>query len=125
VSRKSGRQGNQGWGQIRVLQPRRALARVDLEPESEGPALAAGHESLGPRWPCTALVLGDEGDNEPLPKVGDISAVVDAKNRRVAAIELTDVRVVRLADVDLKHALDEGEGDSRDDVLEGLVKLSA
>jgi uncharacterized protein YhfF len=25
--------------------------------------------------------------------------------------ELTDVRVVRLADVDLRHAVDEGEGD--------------
>jgi len=29
----------------------------------------------------------------------------------VAAIELTQVRVIRLADVDLQHALDEGEGD--------------
>ena len=29
----------------------------------------------------------------------------------IAAIELTQVRVIRLADVDLQHALDEGEGD--------------
>src|ERR1022692_5007330 len=31
--------------------------------------------------------------------------------RSTSAIELTDVRVVRLADVDLQHVLDEGEGD--------------
>ena len=49
--------------------------------------------------------------NEPLPKVGQLSAVVDSQGRRVAAIEVTEVRVVRLADVDLQHALDEGEGD--------------
>lgn len=36
--------------------------------------------------------------------------VVDSEDRRVAVIELTEVRVVRLADVDLRHALDEGEG---------------
>ena len=41
-----------------------------------------------------------------------MSAVVDSQSRRVAAIEVTDVRVVRLADVDLQHVLDEGEGDT-------------
>ncbi len=65
----------------------------------------------GAKTSTSALVLGFEHDNEPLPKVGDISAVVDSTARRVAAIELTEVRVVRLADVDLQHALDEGEGD--------------
>jgi uncharacterized protein YhfF len=49
-------------------------------------------------------------DPAPLPAVGDRSAVVDSAGRRVAAIEVTDVRVVRLADVDLAHARDEGEG---------------
>lgn len=43
--------------------------------------------------------------------MGQLSAVVDSDGRRVAVIELTDVRVVRLGDVDLQHALDEGEGD--------------
>jgi uncharacterized protein YhfF len=36
--------------------------------------------------------------------------VVDSDGRRVAAIETTEVRVLRLADVDLQHAVDEGEG---------------
>jgi uncharacterized protein YhfF len=37
--------------------------------------------------------------------------VVDSADRRVAVIETTGVRVIRLADVDLQHVLDEGEGD--------------
>jgi uncharacterized protein YhfF len=49
--------------------------------------------------------------DEPLPVVGNVSAVVDSDGRRVAAIEITEVRVLRLADVDLQHAIDEGEGD--------------
>jgi uncharacterized protein YhfF len=56
-------------------------------------------------------VLGYERANEQLPSVGQLEAVVDSADRRVAAIELTEVRVVRLADIDLQHVLDEGEGD--------------
>jgi uncharacterized protein YhfF len=65
----------------------------------------------GAKTSTSALVLGYERDHEPLPEVGQVSAVVDSDGRRVAAIELTDVRAVRLADVDLQHVLDEGEGD--------------
>jgi uncharacterized protein YhfF len=56
-------------------------------------------------------VLEYERENEPLPKAGQLLAVVDSADRPVAAIEVTQVRVIRLADVDLQHALDEGEGD--------------
>jgi uncharacterized protein YhfF len=49
-------------------------------------------------------------ENEPLPVVGERAAVVDSDGRRVAVIETTGVAVVRLADVDLAHAIDEGEG---------------
>ena len=66
----------------------------------------------GVKTSTSSLVLGYERENEPLPAVGQLSAVVDSQNRRVAAIEVTDVRVVRLADVDLQHVLDEGEGDT-------------
>ncbi|MET8833507.1 ASCH domain-containing protein [Micromonospora sp. NPDC004540] len=65
----------------------------------------------GAKSSTSSLVLGYECANEPLPQVGQRSAVVDSEGRRVAVIELTEVRVVRLADVDLQHALDEGEGD--------------
>jgi uncharacterized protein YhfF len=65
----------------------------------------------GAKTSTSGLVLGYERENEPLPRPGQQFAVVDSEDRRVAAIELTEVRVVRLADVDLQHALDEGEGD--------------
>jgi uncharacterized protein YhfF len=65
----------------------------------------------GVKTATTGLVLEYERENEPLPEVGQLLAVVDSTDRRVAAIELTQVRVIRLADVDLRHALDEGEGD--------------
>lgn len=65
----------------------------------------------GAKTSTSALVLGYELANEPLPRVGELAAVVDSEDRRVAAIELTEVRIVRLADVDLQHVLDEGEGD--------------
>ena len=65
----------------------------------------------GAKTSTSSLLLGYERGNEPLPAVGQLSAVVDSDNRPVAAIEVTEVRVVRLADVDLQHALDEGEGD--------------
>jgi uncharacterized protein YhfF len=61
----------------------------------------------GAKTTTTGLVL----ENEPLPEVGQLLAVVESADRRVAAIEVTQVRVIRLADVDLQHALDEGEGD--------------
>jgi uncharacterized protein YhfF len=62
----------------------------------------------GAKTATSALAAGYADD--PLPAVGQMSAVVDSAGRRVAAIEITEVRVVRLADVDLRHALDEGEG---------------
>ena len=58
----------------------------------------------------TTSLAAQYGAAEPLPAVGDRSAVVDSAGRPVAAIEVTEVRVIRLADVDLRHAIDEGEG---------------
>jgi uncharacterized protein YhfF len=64
----------------------------------------------GAKTSTSALLIGYTHDNEPLPQAGEVSAVVDSSGQRVAAIEVTSVRVVRLGDVDLQHALDEGEG---------------
>lgn len=47
---------------------------------------------------------------DPLPDVGGRSVVVDSDHRPVAIIETTGYRVLRIADVDLQFALDEGEG---------------
>jgi uncharacterized protein YhfF len=65
----------------------------------------------GAKTSTTGLVIDYEHDNAPLPSVGRLSAVVDSADRRIAAIEVTEVRVLRLADVDLPHVLNEGEGD--------------
>jgi uncharacterized protein YhfF len=65
----------------------------------------------GAKTSTSSLLVGYEHANESLPTVGQFSAVVDSEGQRVAAIEVTEVRVVRLGDVDLQHARDEGEGD--------------
>lgn len=64
----------------------------------------------GAKTSTTGLLQDYERDGEPLPVVGERSVVVDSADRPVAVIELTGVRVVRLGDVDLDHARDEGEG---------------
>jgi uncharacterized protein YhfF len=64
----------------------------------------------GTKCTTTGLLQDYEIDGEPLPVVGTQAAVVDSTGRRVAVIELTEVRVSRLGDVDLDHARDEGEG---------------
>ena len=66
----------------------------------------------GAKTATSSLLLEYELDSEPLPRAGDRRAVVDSGGRRVAAIEVTEVRVVRLGDVNLRHAIDEGEGDT-------------
>ncbi|MFJ8626032.1 ASCH domain-containing protein [Kitasatospora sp. NPDC093550] len=64
----------------------------------------------GAKTSTTGLVADYEHEDEPLPQPGERAAVLDSDGRRVAVIETTDVRVVPLAEVDLQHALDEGEG---------------
>ena len=66
---------------------------------------------LDGRKTTTSGLVGDyEHENEPLPGPGLRQAVIDSAGRRVAVIEITAVRVLRLADVDLAHAVGEGEG---------------
>ena len=64
----------------------------------------------GAKTSTTGLFQDHERDGEPLSVVGARSVVVDSADRPVAVIELTEVRLVRLGDVDLDHARDEGEG---------------
>ncbi|GAA2255800.1 hypothetical protein GCM10010232_51550 [Streptomyces amakusaensis] len=64
----------------------------------------------GSKTATTALLTEYEHEGEPLPSVGSRSVVVDSDDRPVAVIEVTEVRVVPLAEVDLTHVLDEGEG---------------
>ncbi|KDA06515.1 RNA-binding protein [Microbacterium sp. CH12i] len=64
----------------------------------------------GEKTSTTSLVAGYELDDEPLPAVGDRAVVIDSAGAPVCVEEITDVRVVRLGDVDLEHAIAEGEG---------------
>lgn len=64
----------------------------------------------GTKTSTSSTVDGYAVDGEPFPQVGERSALVDSDGRRVAVIETTEVRRARLADVDLQHAVDEGEG---------------
>ena len=64
----------------------------------------------GEKTSTTGLVIEYEREGELLDTPGDRSVVVDSDDQPVAIIETTEVRVVRLADVDLAHAVDEGEG---------------
>jgi uncharacterized protein YhfF len=64
----------------------------------------------GEKTTTTGLVADYEHENDPLPTPGLRQVVVDSAGRGVAVIETTAVRVIRLADVDLGHALGEGEG---------------
>lgn len=64
----------------------------------------------GSKTTTSSLLVDYESNDEPLPEVGSRQAVVGSAGRPVAVIETTGVRVLRLADVDLAHALGEGEG---------------
>jgi uncharacterized protein YhfF len=64
----------------------------------------------GGKTTTSGLVADYEHEGEPLPRPGLRQAVVDSAGNRVAVIETTAVRVVRLGDVDLAHAAGEGEG---------------
>ncbi|MFG2619815.1 ASCH domain-containing protein [Streptomyces sp. NPDC048507] len=64
----------------------------------------------GAKTTTTGLLAEYEREGEPLPEPGARSVLVDSAERPLAVLEVTEVNVVRLADVGLPHALDEGEG---------------
>jgi uncharacterized protein YhfF len=45
-----------------------------------------------------------------VPIVGQVDVLVDSDERDVAIVETIGCRIARLADVDDRHAIDEGEG---------------
>ncbi|MFE4634434.1 ASCH domain-containing protein [Streptomyces sp. NPDC056773] len=64
----------------------------------------------GAKTTTTGVVADYEAAGDPLPVAGERMVIVDSAGHPVGVLEVTDVRVLRLADVDLQHALDEGEG---------------
>jgi uncharacterized protein YhfF len=64
----------------------------------------------GAKTTTSSLLIGYEHDREPLPRPGDRWVVIDSAGEPMALIEVVAVRVIRLAEVDLAHAVGEGEG---------------
>jgi uncharacterized protein YhfF len=64
----------------------------------------------GAKTTTTGLLDDYERDGEPLPRSGDREVVIDSAGEPVALIQIVAVRVIRVADIDLRHALGEGEG---------------
>lgn len=64
----------------------------------------------GTKTTTTGTLREYEVEGEQLPRPGQRSVVVDSADRPVGVIETVDVRVIRVRDVDLRHAVDEGEG---------------
>lgn len=64
----------------------------------------------GTKTTTASLFLEFEIDGESIPEPGQSDVLVDSSDRPVAIVETLSVRVVRLADVDDRHAIDEGEG---------------
>jgi uncharacterized protein YhfF len=64
----------------------------------------------GAKTTTSGLLIGYQRDGEPLPRPGDRWVVIDSAAEPVTLIEVVAVRVIRLADVDLAHAVGEGEG---------------
>ena len=64
----------------------------------------------GAKTTTTGLLDDYERDGEPLARPGDREVVIDSAGEPVTLIEIVAVRVVRVGDVDLAHALGEGEG---------------
>ncbi len=64
----------------------------------------------GDKTTTTGLAVEHLPGGEPVPRPGQRYAVIDSAGYRVAVIETIAVRELRLGDVDLAHALGEGEG---------------
>jgi uncharacterized protein YhfF len=64
----------------------------------------------GAKTTTTGLLDDYERDGEPLPRRGDREVVIDSAGKPVTLIEIVAVLVIRVGDVDLSHALGEGEG---------------
>ena len=64
----------------------------------------------GPKRATASLRSVYDGD-EPMPRVGDLSVILDGRGRPLCVIRTTGVEVRRFGDVDAEFAWTEGEGD--------------
>ena len=59
---------------------------------------------------ATSSLVAEYDPDEPMPSVGEREVLVSSAGLPVGVTETLDVRVVPLGEVDLQHAVDEGEG---------------
>lgn len=64
----------------------------------------------GEKTTTTGTLREYEVEGEDLPRPEQRFVVVDSDDRPVGVIETVDVRVITVGEVDLQHAVDEGEG---------------
>ncbi|WP_434404532.1 ASCH domain-containing protein [Streptomyces sp. NBC_01353] len=64
----------------------------------------------GEKTSTTGLMVEFEAEGEELPRVGERWALLDSEERPVAVVETTEVRVLPVGEIDLRFAIDEGEG---------------
>lgn len=64
----------------------------------------------GTKTTTASLLVEFELESTELPRPGTREVLIDSDERPVAIVETISCRVVRLADVDDQHAIDEGEG---------------
>jgi uncharacterized protein YhfF len=64
----------------------------------------------GAKTTTASLAREFEADGSSLPRVGQRDLLINSGEKPVAVVETLEVRVVRLAEVDDRHAIDEGEG---------------
>jgi len=64
----------------------------------------------GTKTTTAGLFAELEAEGSSLAQPGDREVLLDSEERPVAVLEIVESRVVRLADVDDRHAIDEGEG---------------
>jgi len=107
------------WEQCRSELPElSALAEPEAWAFGDSAEMAAELAALvtaGTKRATAGLVAEYRAENEPLPKVGELSIVVGGDGIPASLIRTTEVRVGPLESVDDQFAWDEGEGDrSRD-----------
>lgn len=68
--------------------------------------------NIGKKTASCSLKQGWDSDNEPLPKVGDLTVVLNWSQEPICMIKITDVSICPFNQVTAEFAKAEGEGDS-------------
>ncbi|MFD0147744.1 MULTISPECIES: ASCH domain-containing protein [unclassified Streptomyces] len=64
----------------------------------------------GEKTSTTGLLVEYEVEGDALPRVGERWALIDSRGLPVAVVETTEVRVLPVGEIDLRFAVEEGEG---------------